>query len=56
MKTHRSGKQYIPSDIALTKIVAERMKIIIDALPNILITFLTTCCPTRAEKLATAAR
>jgi hypothetical protein len=47
-------KGHIPSDIALTKIVAARMKIIKDALPIIAITFVTTCCPTRAAMVATA--
>lgn len=46
----------IPNDIALTKIVRARMKIIIDALPKIMTTFLTTCCPTTAERVATTAK
>lgn len=44
----------IPSDNALTKIVKDRVKMIIDALPNMLISFLTTCCPTKAAIVATA--
>lgn len=44
---------YIPTNIALTNIVDARMKMIRDALPNILISFLTTCCPTTAAIVAT---
>lgn len=42
-----------PSDIALTKTVKDRMKMIREALPNKLIIFLTTCCPTNAATVAT---
>lgn len=42
-----------PNEIALTKMVKARMKMIRDALPNIMISFLTTCCPTKAAIVAT---
>ena len=45
----------IPNDMALMKIMEARMKMIRDALPNILIIFLTTCCPTSATIVATKA-
>jgi len=44
----------LPNDIALTKIVRAKMKIITDALPTMLIILRTTCCPTKAAILATA--
>lgn len=46
----------LPSEIALTKIVKARMKMIKDALPNIVISFLTACCPVNAAKVATATK
>lgn len=47
---------YIPSEIALTKIVEARMKMISDALPSIIIILLTTCCPIKAATVATATK
>lgn len=49
----RMGETDTPNDIALTKIVAARMKMINDALPRKAITFVTTCCPARAAMTAT---
>jgi hypothetical protein len=46
-------KPHSPNDIVLTNIVPARMKMISDALPNMAITFVTTCCPTRAAMVAT---
>jgi len=46
----------LPSETALTKIVKARMKIIRDALPIMVISLLTTCCPTNAATVATAAK
>ena len=43
----------LPNETALTKIVKDRMKIIMDALPKIIISFLTACCPTMAATVAT---
>lgn len=43
----------LPSVIALTKMVEARIKMIRDALPNRRISFLTTCCPTKAAIVAT---
>lgn len=43
----------LPSEIALIKIVKARMKMIRDALPNMLISLLTTCCPIKAAIVAT---
>lgn len=43
----------LPSEIALIKIVKARMKMIRDALPNMLISLLTACCPTKAATVAT---
>jgi hypothetical protein len=34
--------------------VKARVKMISDALPNMLISFLITCCPTKAATVATA--
>lgn len=48
--------KYIPSVNALINIIEDKMKIIKDALPSMLITFPTTCCPTSAEQVATAAK
>lgn len=48
--------KYIPSDIALTKIVKARMKIIKDARPRMAIILLTTCCPVKAAIVATATK
>nr|GMC46641.1 Os08g0389733 [Ipomoea batatas]GMC77883.1 Os08g0389733 [Ipomoea batatas]GME09563.1 Os08g0389733 [Ipomoea batatas] len=45
-----------PSEIALTKIVNARMKMINDALPNTAINLLTTCCPIKAAIVATAVK
>ena len=42
-----------PREIALTNIVKDKMKIIKDALPIKLISFLITCCPTNAAMAAT---
>jgi hypothetical protein len=42
-----------PSEIALINIVKAIIKMIIDALPNKMINFLTTCCPTKAAIVAT---
>ena len=42
-----------PNETALTNIVEARMKIIRDALPNRIISFLTMCCPTKAAIVAT---
>lgn len=47
---------YVPSDIALTKIMDARMKMMRDARPRAAINLLTTCCPTKAESVATATR
>lgn len=44
----------LPSDIALTKIVIDKMKIIKEARPMILITLFTPNCPAMAEMVATA--
>lgn len=49
-----SDVKYIPSDIALTKIVKARMKIIKDARPRMAIILLTTCWPVKAATVATA--
>lgn len=46
----------LPSEIALTKIVKARMKMMRDALPSIMINFLTTCCPIKAATVATATK
>lgn len=46
----------LPSDTALTYIVIDKMKIIIEALPIILITLLTAYCPIMAEMVATTIR
>lgn len=48
--------RYVPSEIALTKIVEARMKMISDALPRIIIILLTTCCPMKAATVATATK
>lgn len=48
--------KYVPSEIALTKIVKASMKMISDALPSITIILLTTCCPTKAATVATATK
>lgn len=45
-----------PSEIALTKIVNARMKMINDALPNTVINLLTACCPIKAATVATAVK
>ena len=45
-----------PSETALTKIVKAKMKIMRDALPKTSISFLTTCCPTKAAIVATATK
>jgi len=44
---------YVPNNIALANIIKARVKMIRDALPNILISFPATCCPTTAEMVAT---
>ena len=45
-----------PSEIALMKIMKDRMKIMSDARPNQLISFLTMCCPIIAAKKATTVK
>lgn len=42
-----------PNETALTNIVEARIKMIRDALPNKMISFLTMCCPTKAAIVAT---
>jgi len=44
------------SQIALTKIVKDRMKMMSDALPSKLISFLATDCPKKAATVATATK
>lgn len=58
MATSKSTKEpeYLPSEIALTKIVKDNMNIIKDALPRKSIIFLTTCCPVRAATMDTATK
>ncbi|BAH94283.1 Os08g0389733 [Oryza sativa Japonica Group] len=46
----------VPSEIALMKIMKDRMKIMSDARPNQLISFLTMCCPIIAAKKATTVK
>lgn len=53
---HTRKYEYVPREIALTKIVKARMKMISDALPSIIIILLTTCCPTKAATVATATK
>ena len=45
-----------PKEIALTNIVKARMKMIRDALPHMIMIFLTMCCPTKAAMVATAVK
>lgn len=47
---------YVPSEIALTKIVNAKMKIIREALPMMAINLLTRTCPAKAANVATATR
>lgn len=53
MKTLKSKCSCLPSEIALTRIMKAKMKMISDALLSRLIIFLTTCCPTSAATVAT---
>lgn len=46
----------LPSETALTKIVKAKMKMIRDALPIMMISFLTICCPTHAAIVATTTK
>jgi len=45
-----------PNETALANIVEARIKIIRDALPNTMISFLTMCCPTKAAITATTVK
>lgn len=47
---------FLPNEMALTKIVEARMKIMRDALPSMLISFLTACWPIKAATVATATK
>lgn len=51
-----TGRIHLPKDIALTNIVKAKMKMISDALPSKIISFLTICCPTKAATVATATK
>jgi hypothetical protein len=52
----KANSSHLPSAIPLTKTVRAKMKMIIDALPNMAISFLTKCCPTSAAIVATATK
>ena len=47
---------YVPSVIALMRIVEARIKMIMDALPSSFINFLTTCWPAKAANVATSTK
>lgn len=46
----------LPSEIALTKIVNDKIKMIKDALPRMAINLLTRTCPAKAANVATATK
>lgn len=52
----RGGENKVPRGIVLRKIMMDNVKIMIDARPNQLITFLTIRWPTIAEKNATTVK
>lgn len=56
MKMIEKEQQSSPSEIALTNMVKARMKMMSDALPNIMINLLTMCCPIKAANVATATK